>query len=239
MGIFTDLASTDPIPGKPNNVGLDRASSHQLLNDAHRHDPILRADFTGRDEVTLIPEQTDASTADTYTLTFTFHGRLDGIAPVTTAAIAFDDAASVMEVDVNVAMTAASFPGWTNADISITDVGSLGISDGDVTITFDGASVTEAGITVTLTPTGFTPNGTITRTVEGQQSRKATQALYDMNIVQGTLHNEPDTPAWTIPDSNGRRPRTTLIRDLGQMTLVEDGTESVWNELRRLYPEVK
>lgn len=236
MGIYTDLASTSPIAAKPLAVGLDRSSNSQMLANAEIADPALRTVNAATDEVTTIPEQTDAGAADTYTLTLTFHGRLAGEAPITTAAIAYNAVDTVIESAIDTAM--AAFPSWTNADISVAMGGAAGLDDGTVTLTFDGASVTGAGVEVDLVATGFTETTPIVRTATGQADRKATQALMDLNVISGALHAAPALPTWTKPESFGRRPRTHLIGDLARMTVAEDGNSDAYDAVKALYPEI-
>lgn len=235
MGIYTDLASTNPIPAKP-RVGLDRSSGEQLLAAAGKHDPDVRTAFAARNEVAVIPEQTDAGAADTYTLTFTFYGALKGTV-LTTAAIAYNAVDTAIESAIDTAL--AGLAGWTNGDVAVTMAGLAGLDDGSVTLTFSGTSVDATPCVVTLTATGFTATGPITRT-EGRTNRKALQALYDLNVISGTAVEAPNAPTdWVRPASNGQsRPRFQLIRDLALQATVEDGTDEIYNAVVALYPTV-
>lgn len=233
MGIYTDLASGAQTGSKP-RVGLDRASAHQLLNKAHMHDSDVRTAFAAKDEVTVIPEQTDAGAADTYTLTIELP--VLGVS-FTTAAIAYNAVASAIESAIDTAATGV-VPGWTNSDISVTMENAAGLDDGDVTLTFDGNSVDETPALVTLTPTGFTATGPIVRSTAGQGARKAAQALYDLNVIEGTLWNSGAAPSGlTKPASNGQsRARRQLILDLAKMAAVEDGIDDIYDAVVALYP---
>ena len=226
MGIFNDLAtgSVGITPAKP-RVGLDRSSAEQLLSRAARHDPGVAAAYAAADEVQTIPEQTDAATGDTYTLTINIPKLAVGT--FTTAGIAFDATAATIKGAIDTAATSASVTGWTNGDISVAEAGSAGVSDGTVTLTFDGSSVTEQPAEATvLVSTGFTSTGDAARTTGGQVDRKATQALYELNVVTGTLQNSGDTPAWTRPEGVGQsRARAGLIKDLAFQTIQEDGSD--------------
>jgi len=235
MGVYTDLASTNPIPSAP-RVGLDRSSAQQLLNQAVIYDPDVRTAFAARDEIAVIPEQTDAGVADTYTLTINFYGALKGTA-ITTAAIAFDAVDTAIESAIDTA--AAAIPGFVAGDIAVTMAGAAGLDDGTVTLTFSGDSVDETPAVVTLTPTGFTATGPITRT-EGRTNRKALQALYDLNVISGTVVESPNAPTdWIRPASVGQtRPRFQLIRDLALQATIEDGTDYIYNAVVALYPLV-
>ncbi len=234
MGIYTDLTtgSVSITASKP-RVGLDRSSAEQLLQKAVQHDPDIGPVYAAQDELTTIPEQTDAGAADTYTLTLTF--------PVldiafTTAAIAFDAVASVIETAIDTANVAPV----VNNHITVAEAGSLGVSDGDVTLTFDGASVNNTPCVVTLTPTGFTATTPIVRTTAGQGDRKALQALIELNAIAGAVHDIGDTvTSFTRPDSVGQsRPRKGLLRDLALETIVEEGSDDVYDQVVGLYSEV-
>jgi hypothetical protein len=234
MGIYTDLASTNPIPGKP-RVGLDRASGEQLLAKASYIDPTVGAAYAAGNEVTVIPEQTDAGAADTYTLTITPYGKYANEAPITTAAIAYNAVDTAIQSALDTAF--AAWTGWTNADIAVTMGGAAGLDDGTVTLTFSGTSVSGAPFVVTLTPTGFTETAGITRTA-GSGDRKALQALFELNVVTGTIHNAGEAPSdWTKPATNGQtRPRRQLILDLAIQAAVEDGSDLVYDTVVALYP---
>lgn len=236
MGIYTDLATqgTQYASGPP-RVGLDRSSTQQLLSKAVQHDPLIGAAYAAADEVSVIPEQTDAATADTYTITLNFP-TLDIV--VTTAGIAFNAINTTIETAIDSAMTTASFPSWTNADISVTMAGAAGLDDGTVTLTFDGVSVDSLPCLVSITPTGFNEVGSTSRTQGGQGDRKATQALFELNVVSGTLQASGDAPTdWVRPDSNGQsRPRWDLIQGLALQAATEDGTDDVYNTVVALYP---
>ena len=127
-----------------------------------------------------------------------------------------------------------------NNHITVDDVGSAGVSDGAVTLTFDGASVNNTPCVVTLAATGFTATTPIVRTTAGQGDRKALQALIDLNAIAGAVHDIGDTvTSFTRPDSIGQsRPRKGLLRDLALQTIVEEGSDDVYNQLVGLYPEV-
>ncbi|GAG37900.1 unnamed protein product [marine sediment metagenome] len=217
-------------------MGLSRSSAEQLLSKAAQHDPDVPAAYAAQDEVSVIPEQTDAGAADTYTLTFDFP--VSGLS-VTTAAIAYDAVDTVIETAVDVAFTTASYPSWTNADISVSMGGAAGLDDGTVTFTFDGASVTGLACVVDWTATGFTENGSTART-GGQGDRKALAALITLNALAGAVHNIGDpVTEYTKPEPTGQsRPRAGLLRDLGLQVSVEEGSDDVLNRVIVLYPEV-
>jgi hypothetical protein len=240
MGYMQNLAvgASTITPAKP-RVGLDRQSAEALLSHGTiAGNPGLPATYDVVDEVQIIPEQTTAGVADTYTLTIDLPNLAVGT--FTTAAIAYDAVDTAIETAIDSAATTAAVTGWTNADISVSMAGAAGLDDGTVTLTFDGASVTGQPVTlIDLTATGWTEDGTITRSVTGQVARNATKALFDMNVIAGALQGSGEAPTWTKPDMNGRaRPGTNVIRDLALQTIVEDGTEDAYDAIVALYPQV-
>ena len=238
MGYLQDLAvgSNHITPTKP-RVGLDRASAEGLLSYGDVTGNLdLDTNYVAQDEVSVIPEQTDAGAADTYTITVNLTVLGESF---TTAGIAYNAVDTVIETAIDVAATALPDTSWTNGDISVSMGGSAGIDDGTVTLTFDGTSVNEMPALVSITPTGFTETGSTSRTTPGQGGREATQALFDLNIVSGTLQGSGSVPTWTKPATSGRaRPGTGLIRDLALSTIDEDGTEDAYDAIVALYPEV-
>ena len=93
----------------------------------------------GVDEVQVIAQFVRAPSGGTYTLTFNDEVN----AAITTADIAWNATAVTIETAIDVAFTSAAYPTWTNADISVVESASAGVSDGTVTLTFDGVSVDE------------------------------------------------------------------------------------------------
>lgn len=238
MGVYTNLAtlSQSITKAKP-RVGLDRASAEVLLAKAAILDPAIRTAYAAADEVQTILEQTDAGAADTYTLKVVLPRLATGT--FTTAGIAYDATAATIETAVDVAATSAGVTSWTNGDITVAEENSAGVSDGYVTLTFDGASVTEQPVDATvLTATGFTKTGVVARTTGGQVDREATQVMFDMGVIAGSLQKSGDTPTWTKPTALLKRPRSGLIRDLAVQAVYEDGSNEALDAVNALYPRV-
>ena len=241
MGIYTNLATgSQTIKTAKPRIGLGRASAQYLLAQAATLDPPIRTALAAADEVQSIPHQASSGALDTYTLTIRLPGLQRGT--FTTAAIAFDAVDTVIETAIDVAATAAAVTDWTNADISIAMVAAAGVSDGIVTITFDGASVTEQVALLTdMTCTGWTQDGVITRTTDGGPDREAMQAMIDLGIVAGAAPSTGDAPTWTRPTllSTRTRPRVNVIQDLAQQSSYEEGTDEVASAVKTLYPELQ
>lgn len=236
MGVFTNLATTSQsITASKPRVGLDRASGEFLLAKAAALDPTIRTAFAAADEVQKIVEQTDAGVGDTYTLTISIRRIATGT--FTTAGIAYDANAATIETAIDVAATAAGVTNWTNGDITVAEENTAGLDDGYITLTFDGASVTEQPCALTVvTPTGFTLVNTITRETDGGPDREAMQACYDLGIIEGTVPSTGAAPAdWTKPAALVKRPRYCLIRDLVRQVAYEEGTDDAANAIIALY----
>lgn len=235
MGVYTNLAtlSQSITKAKP-RVGLDRSSAEQLLAKAAVLDPAIRTAYAAADEVQTIPHQSSSGAADTYTLTIAIPKI--GIS-ITTAAIAYDAVDTVIETAIDVAATAATWTAWTNADISVAMAAAAGVSDGAITLTFDGTSVTETPVdVVVLTATGWTKDGTEVRTTGGQVDREATQALIELGVVSGSLQKSGDTPTWTKPTVKLlKEPRISLIQDLAVQAVYEDGSDEAYDAVAALY----
>lgn len=192
MGIFTDyISSSKSIDLVRPHEATDRAISRELAAIAALGDPTIGASYAAADSVQTIAEYTtDPTTGATFTLTF----RTPEGGSITTAAIAFDAGASTIKTAINVAFTAAAYPGWTNDDISVT-AASTNLVGGLITITFDGASVDDkAWPAVSLNKGGLiranlatTPVTTPTPGVNGMTDEVQRIIQYAANPSGGTF----------------------------------------------------
>lgn len=159
---------------------------------------ITVAGDTGVDQIQVIEAFINVASG-TYTLTID----LTTDDPFTTAAIDFDATAAEIETAIDVAATAAAVPAWTNGDITVTDSGSAGLSDGTVTLTFDGDSVDELNHTLTVVnagslvadPDAYLDDPSVTTSSSGTSTRPALAALVVSGIITGTLPEQGDEPA--------------------------------------------
>ena len=149
------------------------------------------------DEVQVVQQYVRAPTGGDYTITVD-----DNVnAPVTTAAIAYDDADTVIQAAIDTAMTSASYPSWTNADITVLDGGSAGLSDGTVTLTFDGTSVAGKDWLPSIWDgAGLTGVTVSSGTSLGLQSISLNTDNVDLAPVGGrfTIATETGTPIHTV-----------------------------------------
>lgn len=231
MGIYTDLASTNPIPSKP-RVGLDRSSGEQLLAKAAKHDPDVKTAYAAASAVTRIPALTGTPTGGNYTLTVVIPTL--GV-EFTTASIAYNANAATIESAIDTASPAAV----PNGDLSVAEEGSAGLSDGYIDITAEDA-VASMPVHISIADVDLAGGGVDVPvlTTAGQGNRKAAQALYELNVISGTLWTSGlAVSGLSKPESNGQsRPRYQLIRDLALMAAVEDGTDDIYNAVVALYP---
>ncbi len=157
-----------------------------------------------RDEVQSIAQHVPTVSGGTFALTLEI--KLDPANTVvfTTAAIAYDANAATIETAIDVAATAATFPAWTNADISVSG-GDL--NSAPVVLTFDGASVLNLNHTLTIIDgallTGGGSAGAVTTTTHGQPNRLAWSMLLGLEVVTTAITSEHGVaPAsWSIRSS--------------------------------------
>lgn len=153
----------------------------------------------GTDEVQAIAAFIRAPSGGTYTLRFEDE---DGNS-FTTAAIAYNAAAATIEGAIDTAATSASYPSWTNGDITIAEnSGTAGLSDGSgITVTFDGTSVDEKDwdpiIVDGASLTGVTVSGLATL---GLQTLVLNSTNTDLVPVGArfTIATETGTPIHTV-----------------------------------------
>ena len=181
---------------------------------------------------------TGTPSAGTFALTFVMNTTGETF---TTAGIAYNATAATIEGAIDTAATTASITSWTNGDVSVSEEGSAGLSDGYCDFLCEN-SVGEMPVIITIDTSSVTGIGgaqTVTRTTGGQGDRKATQALYELNVVAGTLQASGDATVWTRPESVGQsRPRYGLIKDLTLQAVYEDGTDDAYDSIVGLYPGV-
>jgi len=236
MGIISTAVATGQLgPTSEPRVAQKRLTDHWL--DGFTIDPAVNTDYTTAvDEVQTIAQQLAAGAGDTFTLTFDIP-RVSG-GKFTTAAIAYDATAATIETAIDVAATAAALFGWTNGDITVADSGTKGVSDGTVTLTFDGASVTENPVVLgVLTATGFTKTGVLARTAKGQTNRYAGQLINDLGIASVTYYYSGEAVTLTRPRLK-KSPRLALVIDLARQAAADDGNNLIWDALRAVYPQM-
>lgn len=204
MGLITDFLSASvgidhDLPIDP----LDSRAYRELQAIENRGNFALPVSLQAVDELQSIAIYVPTVSGGTFTLEFV----LASDETFTTAAIAFNAAASVIETAIDTAATAASIVGWTNGDISVAG-GDLNTNP--VTLTFDGTSVKEQNHDLVVMDdgslTGGGSGGAITTTTEGQSDRLGYGILTQYGIVAGTVPAEDVVPtALVVAASPGER----------------------------------
>jgi len=215
---------------------LDQWITREL---ARKIDVPIPSAAAAADSVFTMATDTVAHTGGNFTLTAVI--RQDGGAEetFTTGNIAYNAAASAIESAIDTA--ASGVTSWTNADISVA-AGATDLQDGNMTITCDGASVTERQVTWTVTDsrTGGT-SGANTQTTAGQLERSALAVLLAYGVITGTLPDEDAVASNTVftkgTDTVNRIP-ANIVKALMREAAAEDANNSAYVSLEAaLYPQ--
>lgn len=233
MGIYTDfLTLGTQFPDAAPRVGLDRAAAASLERQIDNYDPEIGSPYSETNEVQVLGQLGGTPSGGTYTVTFIL---ADGTT-FTTATIAYNANAATIEGAIDTAAT-GTVTGWTNGDISVSGGG---LDAADVTLTFDGDSVSGANHSQTTVDssgvTGGATAGTDSTSTEGQPKRLALAILFGMNIVAGSIpeHGEPVTD-WVKGDPIVPQPSFSLVDALADQAGYEGEDISVINSLKSLY----
>jgi len=153
------------------------------------------------DEVQVISQFTRAPSGGTFTLAFEDE---DGT-QVTTAGIAYNATAATIEGAIDTAFTTAAYPSWTNGDITVAEAGTLGLSDGDVTLTFDGTSVDDKNWLTTVVDGASLTGVTV--------SSGTSLGLQSLSLNSDNTDLVPIGCRFTIATETGVPEHTVLARD--------------------------
>lgn len=191
MGIFADyISSSKSIDFTQPHEASQRCMSREVLALQALNDPTRGGSYAAANSVHTIAQYTTNPTGGTFTLTFTTpEGQR-----ITTAGIAHSAGASTIETAIDVAFTAAGYPGFTNSDISIAAT-STNLLGGTVVVTYDGTSVAgKAWPKVQLNTAGLaytilnaSPNTTTTPGVNGMTNEVQKIVQYAANPNGGTF----------------------------------------------------
>jgi len=195
----------------------------------------VKTAYAAADEVTRIAANTATVSGGNYTISV--NATALGIT-YTTASILYNATAATIEAALDTASPATVVDG----DITVSEEGSAGHSDGYCDYTCSG-NLASTPVLITITDVDLTGGGTVgavTRTTGGQAIRNATQALFELNVVTGTLQKSAAAPAdWTRPSQEiydpkriGASTRTLLL----VLAEAEDGTSDVRTTVEALYP---
>jgi hypothetical protein len=119
---------------------------------------------------------------------------------------------------------------WTAGDITVAG-GILQAAGADVTLTFDGTSVTEQnhGITVfdaSLLTGGAEPATRVTRTTAGSTARAGWDLLLALDVISGSIPAQDDAVTTVTAGNNLKRVPMLVIRDTAKECAFEDDNQN-------------
>lgn len=202
---------------------------------AKRVDADVPSAAAAADSVWTLPEDTVDHTGGTFTLTIAVRQSDGSVQTITTAAIAFNAAAATIEGAIDTAAT-GNITGWTNGDITVAG-GNL--QTADVTVTFDGTSVTNRPATVTFNDSmtgGTSPADRDVKTTRGQTERAALGALLNLGIVSGSVPEQDAVAteaAFTIGTNLNAVP-DVVIKALMREAAADDANQGTYFSLEDL-----
>lgn len=229
MTVISDyLTDTVELDVTPEYTPLDRKVVMELNQLANEGAPDTPASMAAADEVITIGQHTGGPSSGQYKITVD----LANGESFTTADIAYDAIDSAIETAIDVAATAAAITGWTNGDISVAGATpGDGLDLGDVTFTFDGASVTEASHSMSIaqgtTPFDAGDVGTVTTVTTGQTKRVGWAMLVAYGIAAGTIPAEGELPTDDLTRGPGSRLSNETIRAIASDIAVEEGNAAL------------
>lgn len=234
--IFQNLIDNYTFPAA--KVGRARSRAYQqVAREAAKAVAGLTTANTAQDEVTDIAQHVATVSGGTFTLSV--NATVNAIT-YTTAGIAYNATAATIEAALDTASPATVGDG----DINVAEAGSAGLSDGNCAFTCSG-NLAEVPVLITIDGASLTGGGTagaVTRTTAGQPDRNALQALFELNVIDGSVPDcgEASTD-WTLPTAANdyigwyRRARLELIWWLGAQLVVEEGITNNKLALLALY----
>jgi hypothetical protein len=244
MGVYTNLLARATMHEAASPRSATRHIYEWLERVKDRRDPAVGSAYTAADAVVTIATYTGTPTSGNFTLTITLPNNSvtalgQTIAAITTANIAHNANAATIEGAIDTAITAAgTVSGWTNADISVA-AGGTTFLDGNMVFTFDGDSVKEQEATVAINDVNLDTGtvGAVVQTTAGQGTRNATQALFDLSIVSGTVPAQGTAPSdWTKNTARLEKlPRPKVIQALALEAAIEDNTVGTYTAVADLY----
>lgn len=234
MGITVDLQNVGSLDSSLNATANQRVMKAYVDNlIAVQGDPAYLARDAVKTEVQSIAQHVPTVSGGTFALTVKlFNGET-----FTTAVIAFDAIASVIETAIDVAATAAGVTGWTNGDITVSG-GDLNTAA--VVLTFDGTSVASQKHFLTVIDgallTGGGSAGVVSVTTDGQPNRPAVATLdligmIDNSQVIGILPVAGDYVG--LQGSLHLNPNELVLRMLATEAGIETGDIGVGSEAVR------
>lgn len=235
MGVYAQLnaqAKTFKTPDSP--LGSWLASKIQRAGQGGNVDPEVPSAAAGTDGVIVIGEDTVDHTAGTFTITVTIRQADGSEESFTTGNLDFDFTDAEIETAIDSAATTASITDWTNGDITVA-AASTDLQGGDITLTFDGASVSERPVAVVIADesrTGGT-SGAISQTTRGQTERAALGVLHALDVISGSVAEQDaatDASGFTKGDNRVSLPGN-IVKALMREAAAEDANNSTYHSL--------
>jgi hypothetical protein len=238
MGLFADFITNTTVVDKTEpQVGLDRIAYNELVGLQNRVDPTHPPQCEAKDEVQVMTKHVATVSGGNFTVTIVDELGVSH----TTANILYNANAATIEGAIDTKMTADSYAGWTNGDISVALTGDL--TANDATVTYDGASVTEKNFgLLVLTDVDLSGGGTVgvpTTTTNGQPIRYAWSLMWALGLYQtppayGVALDDQVT-LWTSPGENPKWPSASLRRALAAQAAIDDGVPALRDQLEDLF----
>jgi len=236
--IFQNLIDNATFPAAKAGRAISRAKQ-QITREAALSVANLTSANTSANEVTVVATYNGTVSGGNFTITVNLPTR--GIT-YTTANIAHNATAGTIEGALDTASPATVPDGDINVAASGTN-----LTDGNMTFTCNGsANVASMPVLITTTNVNLSGGGTLgatTRTTDGQPNRNALQALYELNIIDGTVPASGEASTdWVKPttapnDYIGwyRRAWLETIEFLATQLKVEEGISDNRDAVRTLY----
>ncbi len=239
MGIYTDeLANTKSFDSALPREGVHRAVTRELQGLLDKLDLGLASAYAAANAVHVIGTDTVDHTGGTFDLTL----RLvkNGVTYTAVAAdLAHNINAATLTTAIDVAVTAAAYPGWVNGHIVVT-ASSTNLQGGTITLTYSGASVSGQGHgTVTMVDErtgGTSPSPTITVTSLGNAAREAMAILLATSTVIGAVPAAGANPSWTAGQrSLGRMLSLDTIKALARDAAIADNNPTFYSTVGDIF----
>ena len=232
MGIFSDeLANTTSFDAAKPIDGVHRCITREVNSLAETVDLARASAYNAANAVHTINADTVDHTGGDFILNM--HINIDGtVYHFATDAIAFDATAAEIEAAIDLAADGV-VPGFEAGDISAAAV-STDLQGGNITLTFDGASVAGSGqpvTTMTDSRTGGTSPATlVAKTTHGNATREAMAALISTSTVIGSAPTAGSNPSWTAGNrALGRMLHRDTIRALARDAAIADYNDGIYD----------
>jgi hypothetical protein len=241
MGVHADLiANATVIDTTEPQEGSRRSAYNELAQHAAEFDPVRPSGFDAKNEVQTIGQFVATVSGGNFTITIVDE---NGVSH-TTANIAYNANQATIEGAIDTKMTADSYPGWTNSDISVALTGDL--TANGATVTFDGTSVAAKNmgqlVVADVDLSGGGGIGTQGTTTHGQSIRYPWAVMWAHGMItaadlpaQGNLMSVGASLDMTPANSTAHWPRAALRKALAAQAAVDDDNAALRPQLEALF----